>query len=343
MAGSECRYTDRTKGRTYSQSQVDTLERKIKRLESQNASLVQQARSDSISAGTQPSPSNAQDSAASGSNSATQRGWSADVAREVSYLSMNGSGERHYLGSSSGVLLANFIKANIDLESSSGPATPPQDTERVSSAISAVETGRDLPSESVARRLILSYLNHDHLCYPVIQPAMLLALLSEIYDTNRMFYAQNPNDAFIFDIVLAIATTSMCRSDWQGLPSAQSHYDRAMRRASMVLEGGGFAGLQAVILLIQYRMSRSMQDTSASMWHLVGVGSRIALELGLHCESAYPIKYSEDSDPEAIRDRSLVRQEISRFCFWGIVCMDRYASLPPLITTGAIAYDSAGL
>jgi hypothetical protein len=221
------------------------------------------------------------------------------------------------------VLLANFIKANIDIESHSGPSTPPRDTDGLPSTTSAVELSRDLPPESVARMLILSYLNHDHLCYPVIQPATLLALLSEIYDTNRVYYTQNPNEAFLFDIVLAIATTSMARSDWQGLPSAQSHYARAMRRASRVLEAGGFAGLQAVILLIQYRMSRSMQDTSASMWHLVGVGSRIALELGLHCESAYPLKHSPEANANAIRDKNIIRQEIARLCFWSIVCMDR--------------------
>lgn len=238
---------------------------------------------------------------------------------------MNGSGERHYLGSSSGVLLANFIKANVDIESSSRPTTPPRDTQGASAAASGPDLGRDLPTETVARRLVFSYLNHDHLCYPVIQPAALLALHAEIHDTDRVYYAQHPNDAFIYDVVLAIATISISRSDWQGLPSAQSHYSRAMKRASRVLETGGFVGLQAVILLIQYRMSSSMQDTSASMWHLVGVGSRIALELGLHCESAYPLRHIQENeaDGDVERERCLVRQEISRLCFWSIVCMDR--------------------
>jgi hypothetical protein len=166
---------------------------------------------------------------------------------------MNGSGERHYLGSSSGVLLANFIKANIDIDSQAGPETPPSDSARQPSRASAVVISRDLPPEPLARMLILSYLNHDHLCYPVIHPATLLDLLAKIYETNRVYYAQHPSEAFLFDIVLAIATTSMARSDWQGLPSAQSHYERAMRTASPVLEEGGLSGLQAIIFLIQYR------------------------------------------------------------------------------------------
>jgi len=60
------------------------------------------------------------------------------------------------------------------------------------------------------------------------------------------------------------------------------------------------------------------------MWHLVGVGSRIALELGLHCETAYRYKRLDDSTSNADLSVDLVQQEVSRLCFWSIVAMDRY-------------------
>lgn len=187
------------------------------------------------------------------------------MAREVSYLSINASGERQYLGSSSGVLLANFIKANVEIETSTRPTTPPREHDTSHEGDSAPDLGRDLPSESVARRLLLSYLNHSHICYPAVHPAMLLALLAEMYGpSSTTFYSQHPFESFVFDIVLAIATSSICRSDLQGIPSAQSHYARAMTRVSSALEMGGLNALQAIILLIQYRNSSSMQDTSAS-------------------------------------------------------------------------------
>jgi hypothetical protein len=245
---------------------VDTLERRIKRLEAQNRTLSQQNRTGSVFEGSQHTPIVVQNDRPAAGSGHPQHRQSTDVTREVSYLSINASGERNYLGSSSGVLLANFIKANVDIETSTRPSTPPGDDDIAHSTASAAELGRDLPSEQVARRLVLSYLNHDHLRYPVVLPATLLALLAEIYGTNMMFYAQHASEAFIFDIVLAIATASICRSDWQGLPSAHSHYTRAMTRVSTVLEKGGLGGLQAVILLIQYRMSSSMQDTSASKY-----------------------------------------------------------------------------
>lgn len=263
LGGLPCHYTDRSKGRTYSQAHVENLERKVKRLESQNKVLVQRSTSTAPPSGSPGAPVVHHAPGPDASN-AQRGGLSSDVTGEVSYLTINASGERHYLGSSSGVLLANFIKANVDIESSTRPTSPPREAEASITTASAAELGRDLPSESVARRLVLSYLNHDHLCYPVVQPATLLALLSEIYSTNKVLYAQQANEAFIFDIALAIATASMSRSDSHGLPSAHSHYTRAMSRASRVLEMGGLGGLQAIVLLLQYRMRSSMKDTSAS-------------------------------------------------------------------------------
>jgi len=265
LNGSECRYTDRTKARTYSQAHVDTLERRIKRLEVQNRTLVQQNRAGPVSPGGQNTPIVIQGNLSTNDSGSPQHHTSADVAGEVSYLSINASGERNYLGSSSGVLLANFIRANVDIETSIRSTTPLGDNETTYPTASAIELGRDLPSEQIARRLVLSYLNHDHLRYPVVHPATLLAMLSEAYSTNVTSYTRSASEAFIFDIVLAIATASICGSDRQGLPSAHSHYTRAMKQGSTVLEKGGLGALQAVILLIQYRMSSSMQDTSASM------------------------------------------------------------------------------
>jgi hypothetical protein len=265
LNGSECRYTDRTKARTYSQTHVDTLERRIKRLEAQNRTLVQQDKTDSALSRGQNPLTIVPDNLFTNDRNSSQHHTSADVAGEVSYLSINASGERNYLGSSSGILLANFIRANVDIATSTRSNTPFGDDEASNPTASATELARDLESEEIARKLVLSYLNHDHLRYPVVLPATLGAMLSETYSTNVTSCRRSASEAFIFDMVLAIATASICRSDWQGLPSAHSHYIRAMKRASTVLEKGGLGALQAVILLIQYRMSSSMQDTSASM------------------------------------------------------------------------------
>lgn len=271
-AGLECHYTDRTKGRLYSQSHVDTLERKIHRLELRNRVLFQQA-SSVLPVDVQP-PSAIGDggqlqhigssSASPPSSSAGKRSRPADVIGEVSYLSINAAGERHYLGSSSGILLAKFIKANVEVEAISRPPSPNVNGNDTGSPNALADATPDLPPESVSSRLALAYLNHDHLCYPVIEPGAVLALVMRIYGADGTYYTLHPSEAFVFDMVLAIATANTCASDRHILPAASSHYARAITKVFKVMESGGLISLQAIILLIQYRMSSSIRDNSAS-------------------------------------------------------------------------------
>lgn len=246
----------------YAQSHVDTLERRINRLEARNRLLTQQLESASSPSGSVGLNGDRGLGTASADRGGGRR--SADVIGEVSYLSINTAGERHYLGSSSGVLLANFIKDNVEVETVTRPPSPQKQPDDYDAGASAMDVVPDLPPESISRRLIMAYLDHDHLCYPIVQPASLLALLKKIYETDMVFYTLHPYEAFVFDMILAIATTSVCRSDWHVLPSAQSHYLRAMSKVSDILQMGGLGGLQATILLTQYRMSSSIKDNSAS-------------------------------------------------------------------------------
>lgn len=332
QAGIECNYTDRSKDRVYPQSHVDALEHRLSRLEARNKLLARElssARARPRNPLSPSSPSRPTGTPASEIAAGTRPG---DVIGEVSYLSINAAGERHYLGSASGVLLANFVKANVDVPAQSRPQSRSQsrtqslfadhDEPAIADARRTVDISRDMPPELVARRLTLAYLDHDHLCYPVISPAAFLTVLDAMY-SDQGYYANHRFEAFMFDMVLAIATATIHKFDWQILPSAESHHARAMLSVSDILQLGDLRSLQAVILLTQYRMSSSIQDNSASMWHLVGIGSRMAIELGLHSESTYPLKHSptwDQSNPE--RDR-LLNQEISRYCFWSIVGMDR--------------------
>jgi hypothetical protein len=125
-------------------------------------------------------------------------------------------------------------------------------------------------------------------------------------------------------MVLAIATASVYKYDWHMLPSAESHHARAMQELDHVLSHGGLESLQAILLLCQYRQGSSIKDNSASMWHLVGIAARICLELGLHRESAYPLKWSSDLDQAAIE--RYCQQEVSRRSFWCLIAMDRVTS-----------------
>jgi hypothetical protein len=251
---------------------------------------------------------------------------SGDIINEVSFLASNAAGDRHFLGSTSGVLFANLVRASVDVAGTNGSSgfsktgeTPPTTLE-TRAAYGASAPRESLPPENIARKLVSSYLVHDHLAYPFLWPWFILSITDLIY-SDKSYYGKNAFEAFVFDMVLAIANANVYKYDWQMLPSAESHHSRAMLRIGEVFQAGGLKSLQAILLLCQYRTGSSIQDTSASMWHLVGIAVRTAYELGLHHESAYPIKDNGSLDPasaEKFRD-----QEIRRRCFWCVFAMDR--------------------
>ena len=254
---------------------------------------------------------------------------SSDVMSEVSYLSLTAAGERQYLGSTSGILFADLVRSSVNL----APKTLAALTVcgRVQAADS-VENGRGafasvaeaLPPEALARKLIASYLAHDHLCYPFVLPTMLLSTVDSIY-AQHSFYLQNHFEGFVFDMVLAIATANVYKFDWQILPAAESHHLRAMYRLTDVLKPGGINALQAILLLCQFRTGSSIQDNSASMWHLVGISVRMAYELGLHRESTYSeLKIGSEDAASLVKFQN---QETRRKCFWCVLAMDRVVSI----------------
>lgn len=84
-----------------------------------------------------------------------------------------------------------------------------------------------LPPESLARKLVKAYLDHDHIRYLLLLPSSVIDTVDRIYH-KPSFYKSNPFKAFVFDMVLAISTANVFKFDWQILPSPESHHTRAM-------------------------------------------------------------------------------------------------------------------
>jgi hypothetical protein len=249
------------------------------------------------------------------------------VINEVSFLASTAAGERHYLGSASGVMLANLFgaRASVDIapvpqHQISSPRIGLQRLNTTTPTSRKVNPKDSLPSKELVTELFDNYFAHDHLCYPFLLPSSTLPIIEAIYD-EPSFYSENSYEGFVFDMILAIATVNVYKFDWQMLPSAETHHARAMLRVTEVFQTGGIRSLQAILLLCQYRTSSSLQDTSASMWHLVGIAVRIAYELGLHRESTYTIKNGEQPNENG-SERSK-NQEIRRRCFWSVFAFDR--------------------
>lgn len=313
---------------------MERLERRLRYLESRNKEL-----NDQLNDARQQQPPSAQGSFTSpASNMNLTREDinstpdDSEVVNQVSYLSLRAGGERQFLGTTSGLLLANLLQTN--LPSGSQPLRDQHGSEqfqrpgsenRVQNASLPPRDSSILPPLSVAKDLLAAYCNHDNICYPFLDANTLSHAFDVVYSQNPQG-AVDPLDDFIIDMILAIGTTHVHKFDWHSFPDAESHYNRAITRFSAVLTRGGIPALQAVLLICQYRMGSSSFDTSASLWHLIGVAARMCFELGLHKKATFgPL----ESDHHDLTGRSHADQEIieiKRRCFWCVLAMDRVAS-----------------
>ncbi|OJJ54181.1 hypothetical protein ASPSYDRAFT_93942 [Aspergillus sydowii CBS 593.65] len=317
-AGVACKYVNHTRDR---QKALERLQRRIEQLERENRLLTERSQNpptEPSSAGHRPpEPSEAERRAG------REEALSNELTEEISFLSSRAGGENQFLGSTSGVLLASLVDATVNAPSQGGRRVESRPVTSPLNGITPSSTAVDVspvPDERVARALHHAYFEHDHVSYPFLHRATALANLDKAYQ-DVSFLGQDAFSYYSFNMILAIATASVYKFDRESLPDAETYHLRAAERLNEVLQRGDTQALQAMLLLCQYRMVNSVQDTSTSMWHLVGVAARMCLELGLHREQVYHPK------PRGEMSSSTVAHEIRRRCFWSVIAMDRIVSI----------------
>ncbi|KAB8202255.1 fungal-specific transcription factor domain-containing protein [Aspergillus parasiticus] len=336
-AGVACKYVDRTKGH---QQLLEKLQRRLKHVEATNRALAAKlashaspaAQSETNEDGNEVDSEMPAPDDALGEDTARRQETERDeneVIEEVTFLSSGAGGEQHFLGSASGVFLASLVSSTMVSSRSQG--THERDSRGRSSRFQPVSPlttvspeAPALPAEQVARNLHRAYFEHDHLCYPFLHRETALCALDQAYQ-DPSFLEQNAFASFEFDMILAIATASVHKFNIEALPDAEAYQIRATQRLNEVMRDGGVQALQALLLLCQYRVTNSIQDTSTSLWHIVGVASRMCFELGLHREQTY--RPTETTDTCDKTSYAAIQCEISRRCFWCVVAMDRIVSI----------------
>ncbi|KAM0426390.1 hypothetical protein ACHAPT_008436 [Fusarium lateritium] len=311
--------------------ELESLERRLRQMEAKNQTLTKRlhearrARAPEDAAAPDAANDNQddQDMTQGGSddddNHRSDIAKNNEVANQVVSLSLNAGGQRQYLGSASGAILANLL----GLQGQAGHVGVGSDAEPLFRRFTTTTTARgqinnsvlepvqDVPHEQLARSLLAAYLSHDHLCYPYLHPGKLINTVTSIYSEEH-YYETHHAEAFTMDMIFAIATAQVHKFSWQVLPDAETHYEHAMSKLGRVLETGGLVSLQSIMLLCQYRMLSVSYSTPASLWHLLGMAARLGLELGLHREAVYTI-------PEGLsasaREELREGLDIKRRCF----------------------------
>ncbi|KAK6079002.1 fungal specific transcription factor domain-containing protein [Seiridium cupressi] len=245
-------------------------------------------------------------------------------ALEVGYLSLIATGETRYLGSSSGVGLATIVSKVLHAQSGISLITIDQlsDDGRRQNFVSSppVPTGNaPLATRSVAMPFIDTYFQHTHITFPLLHRPSFLGTVDKIYNEPG-YYESNNFDAFAFDMVLAIGASNFNRFG-ESTAGASEYYAAATRKVDRMMEMDGFTTLKSILLICQHAIFSNLRDTSANVWHLVGIGARICIELGLHLERK-SMKHRPESLALSVDGISL-EEEMRRRCFWCLYNLDR--------------------
>ncbi|KAK1974610.1 fungal-specific transcription factor domain-containing protein [Colletotrichum cereale] len=334
----QCTYAAREHQIQLRRQDVERLEQHIRDLQAENdnltgrlAGLQQQSQQSAAAADDRLATPNTTSSLGLQSEDTHASAGSGEIASQVIHLSLNAGGGRDFVGSTSGLFLANLLQSHSQSVGSSHHAVCQHPSSisrhRHLNQSGSLETNGvlNLPPKSLATEILEAYCSHDRLCYPFLSPKALDRALDAVYDVRNP-EAADPVDCFLIDMTLAIGTAQVYKLNWNGIWDAEVHYNRAMTRLGDVLSRGGITALQALLLICQYRMGTTSHDTSTSVWHLIGVAARTCFELGLHKASTYaPPSFPERSEGGTAAWQGDV--ETKRRCFWSVVSMDRIASL----------------
>jgi hypothetical protein len=242
---------------------------------------------------------------------------------EVSYLSLKATGETRYVGSSSGMGLASIIGSLINSENgiSLCPMEQKEQDGCSTQLNSTTAPEAPFPPRRIAMPFIEAYFQHTHITFPLLHRPSFLKTAERIYE-DPDYYENNPYESFVFDMVLAIGSSNINRFE-ESVASATTHYIRAQAKLRQVLDMKGLIPLKAILLLSQHGIFSNLRDTSASIWHLVGIGARLCFEMGLHLEpkiaNSQPMPTSK-----GIRHVTM-EEEMRKRCFWCLYNLDRYA------------------
>ena len=138
-----------------------------------------------------------------------------------------------------------------------------------------------LPPRYAVMQALEGYFGRTFVLLPFFSETDFMTSLSRVYQ-DAISSPVTPLDFWYVRLVLAIsyATSSRTKGD-DNAQLATQHMAAAMQLAEYVIRPGSIAGVQALLLLVEYAL---LDPTSLDAWYLIGMASRLVVDLGLHCE-----------------------------------------------------------
>ena len=137
-----------------------------------------------------------------------------------------------------------------------------------------------LPPPETTRVLIERCCRHVYIFYPVLSYTAIFGSHEAVYHSRSSGSQAMHQWNIRLTLALALISQSMVKED-SHYKEAVQHVSAALELVEQVIQPGSIAGIQAVLLLALY----SLYDPSHfNSWYLIGVASRMMIDLGLHQE-----------------------------------------------------------
>ena len=176
-----------------------------------------------------------------------------------------------------------------------------------------IDAPQPLPSRDICRSLARQCSDNVFAFYGgVLSETAVFGALESAHQRDGRFC--RAMEMWIAHLVLAIAF--MSRSHYQHdsyYRDGTSHAATALRYSEDVIQTGSVAGVQAVLLLVLYAM---LDPSRLNCWYLIGVASRIMVDIGLHQGSFAKGRYGKQ------------QSELRRRVFYSVYSLDRWG-VPP--------------
>ncbi|TID23839.1 hypothetical protein CANINC_003131 [Pichia inconspicua] len=305
--GLECTFIYHPTGREIRKDYLESLETKIKELESQvytckPSSSSTSNFSDRINS---ESPSI---SFVSGIKYPPTLKENKDLTDEVGFITLNAAGDPYYIGETSAYSIAKAINSSIDCYSSNytkneAHISVPED-----------ELPFKFPCLQVAEELFNCYKRSVHCQYPFLD----WSFAEKCFDIIIVKKSQDKFANFFIFMIFAIASQIQNTSNNnKSSRYTKAYYIKAFETANFVFEVASLRTVQAFLLIAVF--SQKMPD-GVSGWQAIGLAIRTSIVLGLH-RKAYKKRN------ESMTNEQLALQDLKSRVFWSAYGIERINGL----------------
>lgn len=139
-----------------------------------------------------------------------------------------------------------------------------------------------LPPPAAVDRLVQVYVDFVQIMLPILHMPTFAQQLARVRDRSD---DATEADVFFVLMVLALSTMALSRSldpTAELRMSSEAFYVEASKHMEDIFDDNTYAGLQAILLCCYYSL---LNPARGSVWHLVGLASRVCVDYGFHHET----------------------------------------------------------